>query len=151
MKASEFNKLSKEEKLKVPFKDKPTINKVAVGCAIPSIVFFILVVILGTCDDMGTNDGDKIQRIDTSSVQIDAIFNSKEVVKKLLKSPSSAEFPMGEQLCWLLPDSTIIVKGAVDSENSFGAMIRSAYFVKYKWVDNIEKLENWTIVDYYLE
>ena len=40
MKASEFNKLSKEEKLKVPFKDKPTINKIGVGCAIPSIVFF---------------------------------------------------------------------------------------------------------------
>jgi len=51
MKASEFNKLSKEEKLKVPFKDKPTINKIGVGCAIPSIVFLIMVVILGTCND----------------------------------------------------------------------------------------------------
>lgn len=150
MTQEEFDALSRSEKLRVPVKDLPKRKqKLFTGCLLPIIVGIVAISIIGTCNDKSSSV--EIKSVDTSSIQISAVFKSKEIVKTLLKSPSSAEFPMGEQNCWLLPDSTIIVKGSVDSQNSFGAMLRSNYIVKYKWYSDIEKSDNWDVVDYYLE
>ncbi len=59
---------------------------------------------------------------------LDAMVQAEYYVTNRLKSPSSADFdyPIVTQM----EDSTYIVRGNVDSQNGFGAMIRSSYKVK---------------------
>ncbi len=67
----------------------------------------------------------------------DSIFYAEEAVKKRLRSPSTAKFP------WQAPDIAPIdgqkcswrVTGYVDSQNGFGAMVRSHYSVDVKIID----------------
>ena len=75
------------------------------------------------------------------NVYIDA---SKDAVKQMLKSPSTAKFPWYDEYQVSMPinektkapDGTVIVVGYVDSQNGFGAMIRSTYRVKYQKSNN---------------
>jgi len=62
----------------------------------------------------------------------DSIFYAEEAVKKRLRSPGTAKFP------WRAPDIAPIdgqkcawrVTGYVDSQNGFGAMVRTSYTVE---------------------
>jgi len=62
----------------------------------------------------------------------DIQFQSQEALKKVLKSPSTAKFP--NILEWSIEkvNGEIIVNSYVDSENGFGAMIRSEFQLKVK-------------------
>ena len=61
----------------------------------------------------------------------DAYTYAKEAVKLQLKSPRSAKFgSYGQTDVSLHQDCIFSVKGYVDSQNGFGAMIRSQYEVK---------------------
>lgn len=59
-------------------------------------------------------------------------YEIQETIKKLLKSPSTAEFP--NILEWYIEkvDGEIIVRSYVDSQNGFGATIRSEFQIKIK-------------------
>lgn len=60
-----------------------------------------------------------------------ASISSQECVKEYLKSPASAEFPiLSDELIKQLNDSTFIIENYVDSDNSFGAKLRSYYSCK---------------------
>jgi len=60
----------------------------------------------------------------------DAFFYGKEYVKRSLKSPSSAKFgSYGNSSVQHYKGCKFVVKGYVDSQNSFGAMLRSNYSV----------------------
>lgn len=61
----------------------------------------------------------------------------EEFVKDRLKSPSTADFSEEERL--QMTDTVFVVTGAVDSENSFGAMIRNDFTCKVRYTGN----ENW--------
>ena len=64
-----------------------------------------------------------------------ALIQSYEFVKQNLKSPSTAEF--GSQgTITKLNDTTFIVINTVDSQNSFGAMLRSNYSIKIIFLPN---------------
>lgn len=54
-------------------------------------------------------------------------YNCEDMVKQVLKSPSSAKFPNFTEWGFSKDPSQIIVQGYVDSENSFGANIRSDF------------------------
>lgn len=85
--------------------------------------------------------------------QLDSIYNEKEnsmaiimgqdFVKQRLKAPASADFPFGETYAVHLRDSTFAVKGVVDSQNSFGAMLRTKFYVKIKQTGP----EDWKLID----
>lgn len=61
---------------------------------------------------------------------------TEDYIKENLKSPSTAEFE--EQFEYICDEENIIkVKGYVDSQNSFGAMIRSKFVCEYFAVDNL--------------
>lgn len=62
---------------------------------------------------------------------------AKNEVKKSLKSPSSADFPwnLGSVLS-VNQESSYLVKGYVDAENSFGAEIRNSYVCIVDIVDS---------------
>ena len=57
--------------------------------------------------------------------QFDAEVTARQFVLKRLKAPSTAKFV--EESSMLPRDGTWLVVGAVDSQNSFGAMLRTQY------------------------
>lgn len=138
MKSSEFLKLSKEEQKQIPFKDKPFSLKLF------TVIFLALIIALPiTCLRSGCNS------LDETGLQLNAQRVAERVVKGYLKSPGSAEFPTEEQRFAINESAKIItVTGAVDSQNGFGALIRSRYALKLRWPDgDIHKLDNWEILD----
>ena len=61
--------------------------------------------------------------------QIKHIAAAKEVVKSRLKSPTTAEF---SDVKASKSNGVITVSGKVDSQNSFGAMIRNNFIVQFE-------------------
>lgn len=60
-----------------------------------------------------------------------ALTGAEQVVKEKLKAPSTAKFSSwGETKITKIKDNTYLVKGYVDAQNGFGAMIRSNYSVE---------------------
>ena len=131
MKYKEFMKLSKEDRKKVPFKNAPIASKIGLFTVIACILTVIIVAI---CDPSGT-DGDQNKKaiIDTLKLELHTYSLTKEVVKQNLKSPASASFPDNIHF-GLLMDNSVIIKGYVDSQNSFGAMLRTNYYIKWKYL-----------------
>lgn len=65
-----------------------------------------------------------------------AYVYSQLCVKQKLKSPSSAKFPYTDEAEILKEnDSTYLIKSYVDSQNSFGAMLRTNYLCEVIIVD----------------
>ena len=58
---------------------------------------------------------------------------AKDMVKDKLKSPSTADFPWTEDRYTMLKDSAIMIIGHVDSQNSFGAMIRTNFSITLQY------------------
>lgn len=61
-------------------------------------------------------------------------YNCQEAIKSILKSPSTAKFPNILEWKFGKQDGVTIVQGYVDSQNGFGAMIRSDF--QFKIQDN---------------
>lgn len=102
------------------------------------VIIFILIVILAIFLKLFLFD-DKIDM----GEQAEKI--SKIIVSKHLISPGSAQFVNIEVGA---PDGSLfIVFGDVDSQNSFGALLRSHFFHTFKYIGKNEKeadvLENW--------
>lgn len=56
---------------------------------------------------------------------------SKELVKKTLKSPKSADFPWPDEWYWAKEPGKITVQSYVDAQNSFGAQIRAQFEIVF--------------------
>jgi hypothetical protein len=65
-----------------------------------------------------------------------ARLQARVFVSRVLKAPTSAKF--SEDTAVLHDDDTWSVKGYVDSQNSFGAMLRSTYLCKVQKVSKDE-------------
>ena len=70
----------------------------------------------------------------TPDEETECQFICQKTVKKMLKSPSSAKFCGYADYSWIKENGIITAQGFVDSENSFGAMIRTNYALKYNCV-----------------
>jgi hypothetical protein len=138
MKWSDYSKLSKAERKAVPFKEIPMGQKIAVFTFI-AILIAMIVFAAKSCNS------DK--KTDYDSVKITAMSLSKQHVKSLLKSPSTANFPLGEEKITLSEDSMALVEGPVDSQNGFGATVRTNYKVLLKWKLDPEDPANWELKD----
>jgi len=134
------------DKKNVNFKELPRLNKFAIIFVLVSVTL-LLATCVGTC----VSSSSASTGIDSVHLQVTAKFKSEEAVKQLLKAPSTAQFPSETTNFWLLPDSTVVVKGAVDAQNSYGAMIRNRYYAKFKWKIDQNKQESWSIIDIRLE
>ena len=74
-----------------------------------------------------------------SSKQIDALVESQLYAKSLLKSPGTAKFPLitaDDIAVKKTDDNTYLVAAYVDSENSFGAVIRTYYICYVVFLSN---------------
>lgn len=76
-----------------------------------------------------------------------AIRCTKYEVTQRLKSPSTAEFNTNTQSTYI-NDTTYGIYGTVDSQNSFGAMIRTEFMCTVTLTNNGE---NYTITDFIIE
>jgi hypothetical protein len=75
----------------------------------------------------------------------DAFIMAQGFVRAQLKSPSTADFSNNYK-CVPNSDSSYAIDLQVDSQNSFGAMLRSNWRVILKWKGgNIEDNSNWDV------
>lgn len=105
-------------------------NHVATKVGWKLITVIILVpLFIGIISSSSTNSSSNTQ-VSENSRRIESISFSKHIVEGILKSPSTATFS-GIQAQELSNQKDIwIVSGYVDSQNSFGAMIRSSWMIK---------------------
>lgn len=74
-----------------------------------------------------------------------AFLISQKAVKKYLKSPSTADFPFLDYEATVLSDNKVIIQSYVDSQNSFGAILRTKYRASL-----IEREKGWSLSRLYL-
>ncbi|MET3999849.1 hypothetical protein [Marinobacterium sp. MBR-109] len=76
------------------------------------------------------SDPQKVRAMD----EFDALVTCQNHVKRNLKSPSSAKFPVMQQIkVYSTGPDEWLIRGYVDADNSFGANIRSHYECKTKY------------------
>ncbi|MBR0319371.1 MAG: zinc ribbon domain-containing protein [Spirochaetia bacterium] len=68
------------------------------------------------------------------SEQVDYMYMAKDAVKQLLKAPSTAKFCKDYEYKFSKEKGIVATYGFVDSQNSFGAKIRSNFVLKYDCV-----------------
>jgi hypothetical protein len=67
----------------------------------------------------------------------------KQFLEKRLKAPSTADYPMLSETNRSLVGNIFTVTAFVDSQNSFGAMIRTNFYCQVEYVGN----DNWKLLD----
>lgn len=99
-------------------------------------ILFVVIIIM--------NNGPAPSKPDTSSTRTKSeVYAMAQVfVKRALKSPSSAKFPVTSSASILEKDGMWFVASYVDSQNSFGAMIRTQWAVAMKY----EGSGNWKLI-----
>lgn len=116
-----------------------SVHNTAVSFLIAAFGFFFLMIILSvffsSCEK-NTPD------IPTTQ---DACYMSHQFLDKLLKAPSTAQY----ESCYdakvtQIGNNQFVVNSYVDSQNSFGAMIRTKYSMTLKYLGN----DNWERIDY---
>ena len=63
-----------------------------------------------------------------------AYVQCKNFVMERLRAPATADFPFMDYTAWDMGNDTWVVKSYVDSQNGFGAMIRSNWHCKVQYV-----------------
>ena len=101
---------------------KPMAGKILGGCA----ALFILLMIFGSV--FGNQPSD-----------IEAFVCSQTFVRNYLKSPSTASFPIDSKVSH--SENVYYVRSYVDSQNGFGAMIRSYWTCKLEYISRL----NWKL------
>lgn len=92
--------------------------------------------------------GSKLQPV---SQEVEKI--TKEIIVSRLTSPGSAQF-VDFVIIKKLPkeENTYIAFGDVDSQNGFGALLRTHFYITLKKIgDNIEDIDSWKIEDLELD
>lgn len=102
---------------------KPQAPKKAVISFLIFVVVAVFIVVKCGCSN---DEENKVKTYD----KIDALTHAQIYIKSKLKSPASAEFEGGADGVIKINDTTFTVMGTVDSQNSFGAMLRSNYSCK---------------------
>jgi hypothetical protein len=65
--------------------------------------------------------------------EIDARIMAENFVRETLKAPSTAKFPNERRTSNKTGENTFVISGVVDSQNSFGAMLRSDYIATLEY------------------
>lgn len=98
--------------------------KVARGFALTIIAGVVLLVALTPADD-------KPKKPSKSEVKpFHAWVAAKELVKAKLTSPATADFPAADDRHDNVNDTTFWIEGHVDSQNAYGAVLRTSFQIK---------------------
>ncbi len=123
-------------------KQKQHLTKFQVGVVLALAFIVVLPAFIGS----GTSTPRSAEIVNTAPTGQQAFIISQSFVERILKSPATADFPSGEYNYDLVGEKTHVVTSYVDSENSFGANIRSSYtasmtFNGGDWADS----NSWTL------
>jgi len=103
------------------------------GCLnVVGIIFLLFVIMFVLASVFDTGEEDKPDKIG-------AFLYAEKAVENHLKAPSSAEFASYNNSLVTQDQDTFYVQSYVDSQNSFGAMVRSNFEVRVIFVD--EKIQ----------
>lgn len=119
-------------------------RKIAVICGVLTILFIIGK--LAPMPEKGSTASSFSAPRNDVPDEGEAYIIAKHFVEQNLKAPATADFPWSADQSIKKPDGRYIVRGHVDSENSFGANIRSQFLVEMRfkggeWND----WNNWTL------
>jgi hypothetical protein len=92
----------------------------------------------------------KAKEAEEEALMSDAFYTSKVFVEKRLKSPSTADFASrSESKVLSMGENLYVIVSYVDSQNGFGAMIRTKYNIalRYNPADKMWHLENLSTTD----
>lgn len=80
-------------------------------------------------------------------MRLQAFIVSQNFCSNRLNAPSTADFPMDTSYSKIqyLGDSVFVINSYVDSQNSFGAMLRANYDCRLKFV-----VEEWQLLNFEL-
>ena len=100
--------------------------KIVIGIV---VVIGIIVLFMSCFNNTGNNSSTPTTK-NAQSLEIEAFVRSQSVCEKYLKSPSSAKFPYYSSISVKrLEAGKYLINAYVDSQNSFGAMVRADYSV----------------------
>jgi len=106
------------------------------------MVFVALIILVAGCD-IPQSSRPRSER-DAEPDRTDLIYYGRHAVRRALKAPDSAEFPVvgsGDYTLTELPSGRYNVTGVVKAKNSFGVMLEQAWEVEYRRVgDQIKPL-----------
>lgn len=122
---------------------KSTYIKSAIGIALFSIICV-------TCDSSSNHnhsyDSQDSEKAKISQSVSRAYNSAQKEVKRQLKSPSTAKFasPFEEEAKYRInKDGSIYIQSYVDSQNSFGAIIRTNFGCTVDIYGNVKDLSTW--------
>lgn len=116
------------------------------GCLQQILGIFIIVGTVGSCfyyfDGQKRTETPEIRRERNCGERgkISASIAAERNVKKNLKAPSSARFPWYDASnVSIYGECDFIIRSYVDAQNSFGAMLRSNYYVRLKYDPDVDR------------
>lgn len=97
---------------------------------VPGLIAIVLVSGFGIWRMSGETESQK------KTNHVSAYVQCQGLVKERLRAPATADFPFAEYTSWDMGNDTWVVKSYVDSQNGFGAMLRSNWHCKVQYVGN---------------
>ncbi len=115
------------------------------------LLALVIVTLLVFSGDWGTTTTDNSVPTDddvrNADLHIAAYQWAKEYVKDRLKCPSTATFPFFPEGWSQFKDQIYVLRSYVDSENSFGAMMRTHFIIKIQFIrNNATSQWDWTVL-----
>lgn len=108
------------------------------------VVLFFSLGIIGAIVQDDNEGAVKVNKVPAASM---AYIISQDCVKNKLKSPSTADFPFSDYKSEV-DSNNYIIQSYVDSQNGFGATIRSDWQVKLKYIGGDQADPNsWQLID----
>jgi len=98
----------------------------------------VLVVIVGAIFIVSSNDKEQevVQEIRKEPSHIEVCVQAQMLIEQTLKSPATADFPICNDFSITrTTDGGYIVKSYVDSQNGFGALIRTDFSIGFSYVN----------------
>lgn len=130
---------------------EPVVAKKKVGCGTWVVIAIVVVVVLAAFGSK-KSDSDNPAPAGTKDHSAMAFTMCKEFVKGSLKSPGSAKFRNefeedGEVTVSGYGDGPFVVRSSVDSQNGFGALLRSNFVCTVSYTGD----DNWKLDDLTLD
>ena len=134
----------------IPDGEKPPQKKLTKGEGITAIVVLVIFCLVAyqAITSVPKNDSTAPAPVvsqPTRHSDIDAYIDAQAIIEKTLKAPSTAKFPSSSHATVEhYATDGFKISSYVDSQNGFGAMIRSEWTVLFEYVD--EKLNIYQII-----
>lgn len=128
----------------VPVKDRPKQAAKNIGCLLFIIIFIVsAAVLINRFQKTNTSTSTK----EPEDHHVMAYLMAKDFIKEKLKSPSTADFPY--ECNWKADsENTYTIKSYVDSQNGFGATIRTNFIIKVQFFGGDEAdINNWRALE----